>query len=308
MPTLAARRYDLGNGASIETDINVTFRQVAGASLLQIPDPDFPATDPYYADIKGTLRTFRPANPATMQVTANYTVGSRQPCNVGFRQVGCVKYDAAVYSGTQPSEGSLTAHTSGMNGTWMLDCAATISGLSIRAVDVPFYTTRTLSPPGTRKQIQMEDIPGQQPVFAQRRNHKRDRLNYLVKVSQRYDFFTFVVVEVPGGKHIPVKGFSWYYERNIDVIWAKYYPKVAADNGSNSFDSWLDPPSTGDPRLNLLSNPNISASTTLVAKYVQAKFAIQSGSSPDYAVDEYDDFSIEATAATNSRPGWFSES
>lgn len=308
MPTLPSRSYDLGGGISLETDIIANFQDVAGKARLAIPDPALPSSDPRYSEIKGTLRVFADGTPATIQVKANYTLRGGQPCNVGFKQVGRIQYDAGVYSGTSSSEGSITAHTSGMNGVWMLDCSAIISASSFRAVDVPFYVTRTLSSPGAKKQMQMEDRPGGQRVFVQRRNHKSDRLNYLVNVSQRYDFVTFVVVELPGGKHIPVKGFSWNYQRTIDLVWVKSYPRILADNGWVSFDSWLDPLPASDPRSSLFSDPSVRASATLDARYAQALFTlILSGSSPDYAVDEYPNLSTEAAAATNARAGWFSE-
>jgi len=206
----------------------------AGNVNLLIPDPIF-------TDIKGTLQyTSGPiANPpftvgqTAMGATASGTVHGSHLFAVGFKQVALFRFRTVFYAGLKDSDGCIEETTTGMNFTNILDGA---TDQNLRAAAAPFYMPRQLVPNGQPFKIEMADQPGGR-LRLQRRNQKRDRLNFLVALRSECGFLCYFVVERLDGSHQPIEGFRWHYHANVDVAWVKGQPTVSNNNSDCRFDT-----------------------------------------------------------------------
>lgn len=290
-------QHDLGGGIKV-TDLSITTR-FAGvpSSRLVMPDPIFP-------ELKGSLRYASGPNPAAttvgqtaMGATATMKVGGSN-FSVGFKQVVFFRFHTLLYAGRKNSDGSIEETSTGLNFRLFLDCAANDN---LQSPWAPFYLPRKLAPNGTPITFDIPDQPAGKARL-QRRNAKRDRLNYLVSFRQSCEFVTYVVVEHTNGKHLPLEGFAWVYNHEVDVSWAKGEPEISRNAGTCRFDRKIDDLRAGQPEFDLFANSGLTGADTMVTKFNQAMFATLKGqSSPDYAITEFDVYSENITQDLQAR-------
>ncbi len=294
------RTYNLGDGASIDLEITPSLQSANGKAALRIPDPVFP-------EIKGTLRPYpdRPLGstaPTIMSASAELTLrASRSGYWIGFKQLAMLKGLTDLYAGFKDQDGSITQGSTDLNGTWFIDCEFDQVGTRLTAPGLPFYNPKVLVRSGTQVTISMQDEPGGGARRLQRRNTLRDRWNFLLTSGAAIDFVTFVVVERPDGKHIPVEGFAWTYRRDIDMSWRNGQPSIASDSGGASLDTKFVSIPTGDSREALLTNLTLKESDTIVFKINDAMTRAQRGPTTGYEIKEDSNYTGEVTKEFQSR-------
>jgi hypothetical protein len=294
------RTYDLGDGASIDLEITPSLLTASGKAALRVPDPVFP-------EIKGTLRPYpdRPmgsTTPTIMSATAEFTLrSSRSGYWIGFKQLALVKGMTELYAGFKDQDGSIVQGSTDLNGTWMIDCEFDQVGSRLVATGLPFYNPKALVRPGVKISITMQDEPGGGARRLQLRNKSRDRWNFLLTSGSATDFITFVVVERPDGKHIPVEGFAWRYRRDIDMFWANGQPSIAQDSGGASLDGKFVNIPSGDIRQGLLTSLTLAESDTVVFKINAAILRALRGPTNGYTIEEHPNYTAEVSNELHSR-------
>jgi len=283
---------DLGQGGILDSvTVTPVFPAGAGAAQMVIPDERFP-------DIKGTLRYAAGANldaktfgATAMGATAKGTIKGPNFV-IGFKQVASFKFHTAFYAGIKDSDGCIEESSTGLNFRNFIDCAANEVLASPQA---PFYLPRTVAPNGAPFSINMFDQPGGR-LKLQRRNKKRDRLNFLVAFRSRCSFLAYFVVEKRDGTHLPIKGFTWNHNHEIDVAWSKGQPTIARNNGGAQFESVVDNLKAGEARFDLLANRALTTADTIVTRFNRAMFAAQQGNeNGDYSIAVFDNYTSNFT-------------
>jgi hypothetical protein len=256
--------------------------------------------DPLFNDIKGSLRYSSGANPqartvgqTAMGATAALTIPGSNFA-VGFKQVVFFRFHTLLYAGRKDTDGCIEETSTGLNFRFLLDCAA---NENLQSPWAPFYLPRRIASAGKRITIEMPDQPAGKARL-QRRNVKRDRLNFLVAFRQSCRFVTSVVVENTKGAHVPLEGFEWSYTHEIDVSWASGEPAIARNTGQCRFDSRISDMRTTGAEFAILSNATLSGADTIVTKFNQGMFAASRGeASGDYAITPFDNYTENITPA-----------
>jgi hypothetical protein len=291
---------DLGQGGRLESlVVTPSFPGAVGRANFEIPDKLFP-------DIKGTLRysagailDARTVGTAAMGATATGIIRSNGFI-VGFKQVAFFKLHTALFAGIKDSDGCIEETSTGLNFRQFLDCSPDDN---LQAPWAPFYLPRTLAQNGKPFKVEMLDQPGGR-LRLQRRNAKRDRLNFLLALRTSCDFVTYFVVERPDGSHLPIQGFAWNCRREIDIAWDKGNPTIARNVGGAVFDSLLDNLKPGDARFDILANNGLRSPDTLVSQFNQGLFAASNRKpSASYSITEFDNYTENITPALQSRLG-----
>ena len=294
--------YDLGNGVRVESlEITPTFLSIAGKGVLTLPDRLFP-------DIVGTLSPFPTpppgsTRPTSMSAKAAFVLRAPQSLQVGFKQLVLGKGRGAMFAGFKNQDGSITEGTTDLDSKWTLDCSAAFD-MNVGRMTVPwapFYAPTASVKPGLEASMDIGDEPGGGAVRLQRRNSLRDRWNFLLCFDQVAEFLTYLVVIRPDGKHAPVEGFTWRYQRTINMFWTHGRPKIQGDSGSASLIERGIQLKEGDQRLALLSNADLGANDTFVVKVNNAINAARKGSASGYEIKEFNDYSHEVTSEMQSR-------
>jgi len=294
--------YDIGNGVRVESlEIKPTFLPIAGKGNLTIPDRLFP-------DIMGTLSPFpTPApgstRPTSMSAKAEFVLRAPESLQVGFKQLVLAKGRGAIFAGFKNQDGSISEETTSLDYEWMLDCSAAFDMGSgrISVPWAPFYSPTTAARPNGAVSIDIGDEPGGGAIRLQRRNSLRDRWNFLLSFYQIAEFLTYLVVVRLDGKHAPVEGFTWRYQRKIDMFWTNGRPSICGDSGSSSLIDNSIQLKEGDPRLGLLSNASLGASDTFLVKVNNAMSAARRGPAAGYEIKEFQGYSFEVTTEMQSR-------
>lgn len=294
------KTYQLGDGATIDLELTPALLSASGKAFLRVPDPVFP-------EIKGTMQLYpsRPAgstSPTIMSAKAEFTLhATKSGYWVGFKQLAMVVGQTDIYAGLKDQDGSTIQGTTDFNGVWMLDCEFDQVGSTLSATGLPFYNPKALVRPGTKIEIEMQDQPGGGTRRLQVRNKSRDRWNFLLTSGSDYQFVTFVVVELPDGKHVPVEGFWWKYHREVDMFWKTGTPSIANDSGGATLmTKFLSLPS-GEEREKLLTDKTLKESDTIVFKISGAILKAQRGPTPGFEIKEYDNYTKEVTNVFQSR-------
>jgi len=294
------KTYDLGDGATIDLALTPSLLSASGKALLRVPDPIFP-------EIKGTLRPYpdRPLGstaPTIMSAKAEFTLhASKGDYWIGFKQLAMLLGNTDLYAGFKEQDGSTIQGTTDLNLEWMIDCEFDQVGSRLTAVGLPFYNPKALIRPGHAISIEMLDEPGGGARRLQVRNKSRDRWNFLLTSDSDTEFVTFVVVERPDGKHIPIEGFSWKYRRNVGMFWTNGTPSIASDNGGATLLTKFVNIPPGDRRYSLLTNLTLRESDTVVFKINDAIVKAQRGPAPGFEIKEYDNYAHEISTEFKSR-------
>ncbi len=284
--------HDLGGGVRVsDLQINPSFPGGAPSASLLVPDPLF-------NDIKGSLRYSAGTNPqaktvgqTAMGATATLTIPGSNFA-VGFKQVVFFRFHTLLYAGRKDSDGCIEETSTGLNFRFLLDCAASEN---LQSPWAPFYLPRKIAPTGRSTTIEMPDQPAGKARL-QRRNDKRDRLNFLLAFRQSCRFVTCVVVENTKGAHVPLEGFEWSYSHEIDIAWTSGEPSIARNQGTCRFDSRIPDLKARRAELDLFADATLSGSDTIVTKFNQAMFTtLRGGSSGDYAITPFDNYTENIT-------------
>jgi len=294
------KTYQLGDGATIDLEITPSLLSASGKAALRVPDPIFP-------EIKGTLRPYpdRPlgsTTPTTMSAKADFTLhASKSGYSVGFKQLAKLSGNTDLYAGLKDQDGSTIQGTTDLNGQWLIDCEFDQVGSRLAAIGLPFYNPKALVRPGSALTIEMQDQPGGGARRLQLRNKSRDRWNFLLTSSASTEFVTFIVVERPDGKHIPVEGFAWKYRRDIGMFWTNGAPSIASDNGGATLDTKFVSIPAGDTRESLLTSLTLKESDTITFKINDAMIKAQRGPTSGFEIKEYDNYAKEVSDEFRSR-------
>jgi hypothetical protein len=294
------KNYPLGDGASIDLEITPALLSASGKAELRVPDPLFP-------EIKGTMRPYpeRPAgstSPTIMSAKAEFTLHSpKGDYWIGFKQVARILGTTDIYAGLKDQDGSTIEGTTDLNQQWMLDCEFDQVGSRVSAIGLPFYNPKALVRPGQKVTLEMQDQPGGGSRRLQLRNKSRDRWNFLLTSGTDTEFVTFLVVERPDGKHVPVEGFLWKYHRDIGMSWTSGRPSIANDNGGATLITKFVAISSGDPRETLLTDKTLKESDTIVFKVNDAMVKAQRGPTSGFEIKEYDNYTKEVSDVFQSR-------
>lgn len=276
---------DLGLGGRLDSfDLSSTFAGTGPSAALQ-----FDGT----GDNRGYVRYAASAN-ADATAMGQTAAGAKargiiSGANfiVGFKQIAFFSFQTALYAGLKDSDGSIVDTSTGLNGKQFIDCAV---NENLQAPSAPFYLPRSVAPNGKPFEITMVDQPRGR-VRMQRRNKKRDRLNFLISFATSCRFLTYFVVERPNGSHLPIKGFGWNYKQSIDLAWIDGKPKIQRNVGSVDNQGFLDNLRAGDSRFDMLANKDLRSADTLVTQFNQAMIAAQSGKiSPNYEFSEFENY------------------
>jgi hypothetical protein len=204
----------------------------------------------------------------------------------------------ALYAGVKDADGCIEDTSTGLNFRSFLDCSLRDEG---QAPWAPFYLPRQLLRSGQEFTIEMPDQPAGR-VRLQRRNQKRDRLNFLVSFTTSAEFLTFFAVERPDGTHALVRGFTWRSRHEFDINWEKGNPKILSSRGSTTFIEKVDSLSSGDPELAILTNAQLRRGDTLVAQFNFAMTQAKNGQpNSNYAINEFENYTSDITPQIRSR-------
>jgi hypothetical protein len=265
-----------------------------------VPDPVFP-------EIKGTLRPYpdRPlgsTTPTIMSAKAEFTLhASKGNYWIGFKQLARLLGNTELYAGLKDQDGSTIQGSTDINWEWMIDCEFDQVGSRLTAVGLPFYNAKALVRPGNALTIEMQDQPGGGARRLQVRNKSRDRWNFLLTSGADTEFVTFIVVERPDGKHIPVEGFAWKYRRDIGMFWTNGTPSIASDNGGATLQTKFVNIPHGDSRESLLTSLTLKESDTVVFKMNDAMIKALRGPTSGFEIKEYDNYAHEISDEFKSR-------
>jgi hypothetical protein len=289
---------DLGQGGQLDSlKVTPSFPGGIASATLLIPDRLFP-------DIKGSLRHSSGSNPdartigqTAMGATATGVVRG-SGFAVGFKQLANFKFHSAFYIGIKDTDGCIEETSTGLNFRSFLDCSA---DENLQSPWAPFYLPQTVVGNGKDFSVDMPDQPGGR-LRLQRRNSKRDRLNFLVAYRTKCEFLTYFVVARPDGTHLPIKGFSWQYTHDIDVAWSKGNPTVQSNVGGARLEAVIDNLKAGDSRFDLLANKGLTTADTMVTQFNRAMFAAQRReASADYSITEFDNYTENITPEMQRR-------
>lgn len=289
---------DLGGGNRLESiTVAPVFPSGNGSSSLLIPDPLF-------SDIKGSLRYSSGTNPDAKTV-GQTAMGARATgvirgnnVVVGMKQLAFFKFHTAFYAGLKDSDGCIEETSTGLNFQLLLDCA---TNDSLQSPWAPFYLPRKIAPNGSPFTVEMPDQPGGR-LRLQRRNSKRDRLTFLVAYRSACEFLAYFVVERPDGSHLPIQGFQWHYNHEIDIAWSKGNPSIQRSQGGAAFDSAIDSLRSGDRRFDMLANTQLRTADTIVTKFNQAMFAAQRREpTANYSITEFENYTANITPDMQAR-------
>jgi hypothetical protein len=294
------KTYELGDGATIDLELTPSLLSASGKAGLRVPDPVFP-------EIKGTLRPYpdRPmgsTTPTIMSAKAEFTLhASKGDYWIGFKQLARLLGSTELYAGLKDQDGSTIQGSTDINWEWMIDCEFDQVGSRLTAVGLPFYNAKALVRPGRAITIEMQDQPGGGARRLQVRNKSRDRWNFLLTSGANTEFVTFIVVERPDGKHIPVEGFSWKYRRDVGMFWTNGTPSIASDNGGATLQTKFVNIAPGDTRQSLLTSLTLKESDTVVFKMNDAMIKAQRGPTSGFEIKEYDNYAHEISDEFRSR-------
>jgi len=294
------KTYELGDGATIDLELTPSLLSASGKAGLRVPDPVFP-------EIKGTLRPYpdRPlgsTTPTIMSAKAEFTLhASKGNYWIGFKQLARLLGNTELYAGLKDQDGSTIQGSTDINWEWMIDCEFDQVGSRLTAVGLPFYNAKVLVRPGNAITIEMQDQPGGGARRLQVRNKSRDRWNFLLTSGADTEFVTFIVVERPDGKHIPVEGFAWKYRRDIGMFWTNGTPSIASDNGGATLQTKFVNIPHGDSRESLLTSLTLKESDTVVFKMNDAMIKALRGPTSGFEIKEYDNYAHEISDEFKSR-------
>jgi hypothetical protein len=285
---------DLGKGLRVDSlVVTPKFGASSGSASLVIPDEAFP-------EIKGTLRYSSGGNPqapallgkTAMGATATGTVNGGS-VTIGFKQIAFFKFHTAFFAGIKDSDGCIEESSTGLNFRHILDCA--VNEL-LQSPQAPFYQPSKVAASGKPFAIEMIDQPAGK-LRLQRRNAKRDRLNFLVAYRSRCDFLCCVVVEHRDGTTLPLEGFRWHYNHDIDVNWTNGQPSIQRSAASVALDDTVDRVQPGTPEFVLLANPALGTADTIVTRFNRAMLAAQNRqTNGDYSITEFDNYTANITS------------
>jgi hypothetical protein len=290
---------ELGQGGRLESlTVTPNFPGGSVSASLIIPDSTF-------SDIKGSLRYSSGSNPRPQPVVGQTAMGATAKgiitgdnFVVGFKQLAFFKFQTAFYAGIKDNDGCIEETTTGLNFTHILDCAPDDQ---LNSPQAPFYLPRKVVRNGLEFTIEMPDQP-QGKLRLQRRNAKRDRLNFLVAFRTQCSFLTYFVVERRDGSHLPINGFEWHYNHDIDIKWSEGEPLIQSSTGSVAFDKKIDNLKPGDVQFDMLANTRLSAADTIVTRFNRAMFAAnRRQANGDYSITEFDNFTSNITPDMQSR-------
>jgi hypothetical protein len=290
---------DLGQGGRLESlTVTPNFSGGVGSASLIIPDNSFP-------EIKGSLRYSSGSNPSPQLVVGQTAMGATAKgvitgdnFVVGFKQLALFKFHTVLYAGIKDNDGCIEETSTGINFTDLLDCA---TDEQMNSPQAPFYIPRKVVRSGVEFTLEMPDQPAGK-LRLQRRNAKCDRLNFLVAFRSRCNFLTYFVVERRDGSHLPIKGFEWHYNHDIDIKWSKGQPSIQRSTGGAVFDSHIDNLKPGDVQFNMLANTSLSTTDTIVTRFNRAMFAANRRQpNGDYSISEFDNFTSNITPDMRSR-------
>jgi len=288
----------LGSTGVLESlTLTPSFKNQAGRAELLIPDQRFP-------EIKGTVRVLSGPN-AAARAFGDAAMGLRARCvirgsgfAVGFKQVATLRFHVAHFAGLKDSDGSIVESSTGLNFLPLLDCAV---DAQMRASTAPFYSGRQLAKSGVPLEFDMIDQPAAK-LRLQRRNHKRDRLNFLVAFSSSCEFVTFVVVERPDGVHQVIRGHEWSCTQELAIRWKKGQPVIEQHTGGVRDGGGIGDLAAGDPRMKIMANAGLGDADTMVARMNTAIGTVSlGGRSGDYEVTEFPDYNPLLSGAMRGR-------
>lgn len=288
---------DLGQGGRLGSLTVTPNFSGGGSAKLIIPDDLFP-------DIKGSLRYSSGSNPdarvlgqTAMGATAKGIITGNNFA-VGFKQLAFFKFQTAFYAGIKDNDGCIEETSTGLNFTTIIDCSTNDALASPWA---PFYLPIAFVRSGTEFTIEMIDQPAGK-LRLQRRNAKRDRLNFLVAFRSQCSFLTYFVIVRPDGTHLPIKGFEWHCNQDIGIKWLKGEPSIQHNSGGAAFDQVIDNLKSGDVRFNILANKSLGTADTIATRFNRAMFAAnRRQANGDYLITEFDNFTSNITPDMQSR-------
>lgn len=288
---------DVGQGGRFDPfTLAPLFPGSNAVTRLEVPDPLFP-------EIKGTVRFS--SGPEGARTAGQTAMGARATGRFtgngfsgGFKQVIRFKFMTALYAGIKDADGCIEDTSTGLNFRSFLDCSLRDDG---QAPWAPFYLPRQVLNSGQPFTIEMPDQPAGR-VRLQRRNQKRDRLNFLVSFSTASEFVTFFAVERPDGSHALVRGFTWKSSHEFEIDWDKGNPKILSSRGSTTFIEKVDSLPSGDPESAILTNPQLRKADTLVAQFNFAMTQAKNGqANSNYAINEFENYTSSITPQMRSR-------
>jgi hypothetical protein len=299
--------YHLGQGISVDLDVKPSFPFAKGKAELKVPDDLF-RNDPEFRDdpdVIGGLHILSGPNPQpkkrdefAMSDTADVVLKTGNArVGFGFKQICLPKAFVAFYAGLKDSDGSIEESMTGPANTWTLDCTTRAEDTTFESPQAPWFIPPEpgfISPAFKTLSFDMMDQTG--GVFRLgRRNYGRDRHMFLVYVAIAADFATVVVGQLPSGEHVPLEGFLWTHNQEVEVAWTDGKPAIRDSTSHIMMYAQHVVLSPNDIRFKLLANARLGSHDTLsfkvnddIRKANLAKREKRPSVMANYSIEEFD--------------------